>query len=154
MFFQFLKYFGINGRPEFPESTFLHPNVILDLEATKCSSGFPGAGDKSYWAPQPTKCWWVWMRWGASLVGTWCNLKSCGRGVIDCLVPFCYARDESTSQPLSTLISYSTFKIYQNFGVVVSGHCRRISSFPLCRRLTCIKYVGILTTPCLSSYSI
>lgn len=92
----------MNGSPEVPESTFLHPNVLLDLEATKCSSVFPGAGDERYWAPQPTKCWWERVGWGASLVGMWCNL-SCGQWVIDCLAPFCYPMGESSTQPLSTL---------------------------------------------------
>lgn len=93
--------------------------------------------------------------WGRERVrwGVLCNLKSSGRWVTDCLVPFCYPTNASSSQSISTLIFYSTFKIYQKFDIMVSGHCIRISSFPTCRKLTCMKYIDILAAACLFSYS-
>lgn len=94
------------------------------------------------------------MGWGASLVGMLCNWKSCGRLVTNCLMLFCHPVAESSSQSLSTPISYKTCKIYQVFDIVESGYCIRISPFPIRTRLTCTKYVDILATPPLFANSI
>lgn len=152
---EFFSVFKIhwNGRLEFPESAFLHLNVILDSETTKCGSGFPATGRGANDLPSELNvggCEWgrERVRWGVL-----CNLKSSGRWVTDCLVPFCYPTNASSSQSISTLIFYSTFKIYQKFDIMVSGHCIRISSFPTCRKLTCMKYIDILAAACLFSYS-